>query len=105
MRRIRSRRWARCLRDWVEPAAVAQAGGPANDAAPALYTAEQRYAAERATLDDGRVIPIAFVPEIYALGPNVRDWMAPRWGGWRLEDVWLDLTPKVERAAGGNERP
>ncbi len=88
-----------------EPAAVAQAGGPANDAAPALYTAEQRYAAERATLDDGRVIPIAFVPEIYALGPNVRDWMAPRWGGWRLEDVWLDLTPKVERAAGGNERP
>jgi peptide/nickel transport system substrate-binding protein len=71
---------------------------------PALDTPEQRYAAERAALDGGGVIPIAFVPEIFALGPNVRDWMAPRWGGWRLEDVWLDLTPKAETAGGGNNR-
>jgi peptide/nickel transport system substrate-binding protein len=70
-----------------------------------LDTPEQRYAAERAAIDGGSVIPIAFVPEIYALGPNVRDWMAPRWGGWRLEDVWLDLTPKSEPAAAGNNRP
>ena len=72
---------------------------------PALETPEQRYAAERAALDGGSVIPLAFVPEIYALGPNVRDWMAPKWGGWRLEDVWLDLTPKGEQANGGNDRP
>lgn len=78
----------------AQPAAGAQA--------PALETPEQRYTAERAALDGGSVIPLAFVPEIYALGPNVRDWMAPRWGGWRLEDVWLDMTPKAEPAAGGN---
>jgi peptide/nickel transport system substrate-binding protein len=70
-----------------------------------LDTPEQRYTAERAALNGGSVIPIAFVPEIFALGPNVRDWMAPRWGGWRLEDVWLDLTPKAETASGGNNRP
>ena len=79
----------------------AQAGAQA----PALETPEQRYTAERAAIDGGSVIPIAFVPELYAMGPNVRDWMAPRWGGWRLEDVWLDLTPTREPAAGGNNRP
>jgi peptide/nickel transport system substrate-binding protein len=88
-----------------QPLAAAQVGGPPVAASPALDTPEQRYAAERAALDGGSVIPLAFVPEIYALGPNVRDWMAPRWGGWRLEDVWLDLTPKAEQAAGGNNRP
>ncbi|HUK31422.1 MAG TPA: ABC transporter substrate-binding protein, partial [Candidatus Acidoferrum sp.] len=82
----------------AQPAA---AGQPATQL-PALDTPEQRYNAERAALDAGSVIPIAFMPEIYGLGPNVRDWMAPRWGGWRLEDVWLDLTPKTEPAAGGN---
>jgi ABC-type transport system substrate-binding protein len=86
---------------------LARFAGPTTGAQPGaqstvLETPEQRYAAERAALDSGSVIPIAFVPEIYALGPNVRDWMAPRWGGWRLEDVWLDLAPKVEPAAGGN---
>jgi peptide/nickel transport system substrate-binding protein len=82
----------------AQPAAGAQSGAQL----PVLDTPEQRYTAERAALDSGSIIPIAFVPEIYALGPNVRDWMAPRWGGWRLEDVWLDLTPKTEPAAGGN---
>ncbi len=72
---------------------------------PALDTPEERYAAERAAMDGGSVIPIAFVPEIYAMGPNVRDWMAPRWGGWRLEDVWLDPMPKTEPNAVGNNRP
>jgi peptide/nickel transport system substrate-binding protein len=81
-----------------------EAGRP-DWAPPALETAEQRYPAERAALERGRIIPIAFVPEQYGLGPNVRDWMAPRWGGWRLEDVWLDLGPKAETAAGGNNRP
>ncbi len=69
---------------------------------PPLDTPEQQYTAERVALDGGSVIPIAFVPEIYALGANVRDWMATRWGGWRLEDVWLDLTPKSEPAGGEN---
>jgi hypothetical protein len=52
-------------------------------------------------LDRGRIIPVAFVPEIYAVGPAVKDWMPPRWGGWRLEDVWLEQTPRAAQAAAG----
>ncbi len=62
-----------------------------------LETPEQIYAAERAPIDAFRVIPLVHVSESYGLSPQVRDWMAPRWGGWRLEDVWLEQAP----AAGG----
>jgi ABC-type transport system substrate-binding protein len=54
-----------------------------------LETAEQAYAAERSPIDAFRVIPLAHVSESFGLGLQVRDWMAPRWGGWRLADVWL----------------
>jgi len=64
---------------------------------PALDTPQQAYAAERAPIDAFRVIPLVHVTESYGLGPQVRDWMAPRWGGWRLEDVWLEPAP----ATGG----
>jgi hypothetical protein len=63
-----------------------------------LATPEQMYVAERAPIDAFRVIPLVHVSESYGLGPQVRDWMAPRWGGWRLEDVWLGPAS----AAGGN---
>jgi peptide/nickel transport system substrate-binding protein len=63
-----------------------------------LETPEQIYTAERATIDAFRVIPLVHVSESYGLSPQVRDWMAPRWGGWRLEDVWLG----PPSAAGGN---
>jgi peptide/nickel transport system substrate-binding protein len=56
-------------------------------------TPEQAYAAERAPIDAFRVIPLVHVSESYGLSPQVRDWMAPRWGGWRLEDVWLEPAP------------
>jgi peptide/nickel transport system substrate-binding protein len=55
---------------------------------------DQAYAAERAAIDAFRVIPVVHVSENYGLGPQVRDWMAPRWGGWRLEDVWLAPAPE-----------
>jgi ABC-type transport system substrate-binding protein len=55
----------------------------------ALETPEQAYAAERAPIDAFRIIPLVHVTESYGLSPQVRDWMPPRWGGWRLEDVWL----------------
>jgi ABC-type transport system substrate-binding protein len=64
---------------------------------PALDTPQQDYAAERGPIDAFRVIPLVHVTESYGLGPQVRDWMAPRWGGWRLEDVWLEPAP----ATGG----
>ncbi len=76
-------------------------GAQAEAAFMPLETPEQRYAAERAVLDGGRIIPVAFVPEIYAVGPAVKDWMPPRWGGWRLEDVWLDASPRAATTAAG----
>jgi peptide/nickel transport system substrate-binding protein len=83
-------RLARQPMDTPDPGAaleslLAWAGEPA----AAAKTLEQSYAAERAPIDDFRVIPLAHVAEAYGLGPRVRNWMAPRWGGWRLEDVWL----------------
>jgi len=60
-------------------------------------TPEQMYAAERVPIDAFRVIPLVHVSENWGLGPQVRDWMAPRWGGWNLADVWLEPPP----AAGG----
>lgn len=65
-----------------------------------LEKPEQIYAAERATIDSFRVIPLVHVSENYGLSPQVRDWMAPRWGGWKLEDVWLG----PPSAAGGNSK-
>ena len=77
-------------------------GAQAEAAFMPLETPEQRYAAERAVLDRGRIIPVAFVPEIYAVGAPAKDWMPPKWGGWRLEDVWLEQTPRAASAAAGN---
>ncbi len=67
-------------------------------AATDLETPWQIYTAERAPIDAFRVIPLVHVSESYGLSPQVRDWMAPRWGGWRLEDVWLGPPSTV----GGN---
>jgi len=54
-----------------------------------METPEQIYAAERSPIDSFHVIPLVHVSESYGLSPQVRDWMPPRWGGWRLEEVWL----------------
>jgi peptide/nickel transport system substrate-binding protein len=59
------------------------------EAATEMETPEQIYEAERAPIDAFRVIPLVHVSESYGLSPQVRDWMAPRWGGWDLADVWL----------------
>jgi ABC-type transport system substrate-binding protein len=69
-------------------------GEPAAD----LQTPEQIYAAERAPIDAFRVIPLVHVSESVGLSPQVRDWMAPRWGGWNLADVWLGQAS----TSGGN---
>ena len=78
-------------------------GAQAEVAFMPLETPEQRYAAERAVLDRGKIIPVAFVPEIYAVGAAVKDWMPPKWGGWRLEDVWLEQAPgALSKSGTGN---
>jgi hypothetical protein len=73
---------------------------PAPELQPApLFTPEQAYAA-RAPIEASRVVPLVHVSENYGLSPQVRDWMPPRWGGWRLEDVWLEPAS----AAGGTSQ-
>jgi peptide/nickel transport system substrate-binding protein len=79
-------------------AALSELLNSLGEAATDLETPEQIYSAERAPIDAFRVIPLVHVPESYGLSPQVRDWMAPRWGGWRLEEVWLG----PPSAAGGN---
>jgi peptide/nickel transport system substrate-binding protein len=83
-------------------AVTAQLNGVQAEAASMpLETPEQRYAVERTTIARGLIVPVAFVPEIYGVGATVRDWMPPRWGGWRLEDVWLAQTPRAAQVAAG----
>jgi len=54
-----------------------------------MDTLDRLYAAERGLIDSFHVIPLVHVSESYGVGPQVRDWMPSRWGGWRLEDVRL----------------
>jgi peptide/nickel transport system substrate-binding protein len=73
----------------VPAATLSELLGFLGEAETSLETLEQVYAAERAPIDAYRVIPLAHVTESFGLSSQVRDWMPPRWGGWRLEDVWL----------------
>jgi MarR-like DNA-binding transcriptional regulator SgrR of sgrS sRNA len=71
-----------------------------NETVTPMESPEQMYSAERAPIDAFRVIPLVHVSESYGLSPQVRDWMPPRWGGWRLDEVWLGPPPE----ATGNSR-
>lgn len=57
----------------------------------ATSSPEALYTAERALLRDFLVVPLAYVPEVHALSPRVRNWVVPRQGGWSLENVSLAL--------------
>ena len=49
--------------------------------------------AERALLDDHRLIPLVYLPELYGLGPRVHQWdAAPKRDSFRLnlENLWVD---------------
>jgi peptide/nickel transport system substrate-binding protein len=81
-------------------AALSELLNSLGEAATDLETPEQIYAAERGPIDAFRVIPLVHVSESYGLSPQVRDWMAPRWGGWNLADVWLGPP-----ASGGGNSP
>jgi ABC-type transport system substrate-binding protein len=73
----------------------------ANAKLPEIATAQQRYAAERTVLDPGKIVPLAFLPELSAAAPSVHDWLASRWGEWRLADAWLEETQKPASGASG----
>jgi ABC-type transport system substrate-binding protein len=81
-------------------AALSELLNSLGETATDLETPDQMYAAERAPIDAFNVLPLVHVTESYGLSPQVRDWMAPRWGGWRLEDVWLG----PPSATGGNSQ-
>ncbi|MGC2324912.1 MAG: ABC transporter substrate-binding protein, partial [Terriglobales bacterium] len=53
---------------------------------------EELYATERAMRGEFQLLPIAYVPQAWALGAPVHDWVTPREGGWRLPDVWLEAS-------------
>ena len=71
------------------PLVLSQLLNSLGEATTGLETLEQVYDAERAPIEAYRVIPLVHLSESYGLSPRVRDWMPPRWGGWRLDDVWL----------------
>lgn len=72
---------------------------------PDISAAQQRYAVEHDSIAAGTVIPLAFVPEISAAAPSVHDWLAPRWGEWRLADAWLEEPAAPSGASNGNSAP
>jgi ABC-type transport system substrate-binding protein len=76
-------------------AALSELLNSLGETATEMASPEQVYAAERAPIDSFRVIPLVHVTESYGLSPQVRDWMAPRWGGWDLADVWLGAPPST----------
>jgi peptide/nickel transport system substrate-binding protein len=51
---------------------------------------ENVYAAERELIESFTVVPLVDVPEIVGLGGRVKNWLAPPWGAWRLDEVWLE---------------
>jgi len=50
---------------------------------------EQIFGAEQTFLDSLAAVPLVYVPELAGIGPRVRDWSPLPWGGWRLQNVWL----------------
>jgi len=47
------------------------------------------YDVERTLLQGFRIVPLFHLPEIYGLAARVRGWAPSRWGGWKLDSVWL----------------
>jgi peptide/nickel transport system substrate-binding protein len=62
---------------------------------PAAASLEQIYGRERDIVSTYRVVPVVWLPQVYGLGPRVRDWEPPVAGeGWPLGNVWLEQESK-----------
>ena len=58
----------------------------------AMNSPQSAYESEAAALREGPVLPVVFLPQLYAISPRVRNWDAvqpPRSRAWHLENVWL----------------
>lgn len=56
-------------------------------------TLESAYEMEGAALQDRRILPVVFVPDVYAIAPRVRNWneaQRPRDGLLHLENLWVE---------------
>jgi len=54
-------------------------------------TSKEIYDREQVLLDGYRVVPLVWLPHVFALSSRVRDWQAPEPGQtWALADVWLE---------------
>jgi ABC-type transport system substrate-binding protein len=50
---------------------------------------EELYRAELAVLEGGRVLPLLYLPQAFAISPKVRNWEEAPFGNWHLENVWI----------------
>lgn len=58
---------------------------------PGKASAKEIFDRERLLLDGYRVVPLVWLPHVYALSSRIRDWQAPQPGqSWPLADVWLE---------------
>jgi peptide/nickel transport system substrate-binding protein len=54
-------------------------------------SSKEIYDREQVLLDGYRVVPLVWLPHVFALSSRVRDWQAPEPGQtWALADVWLE---------------
>lgn len=66
---------------------------PSLEKAQAATTADVLFTRENEILEDHSVIPIAQIPEAFAVSPAVHDWKMTRWGLVDWADLWME-TPK-----------
>lgn len=58
-------------------------------------SSQEIYDREREVLDDFRIVPVVWLPQVYGLSKRVRNWNAPLPGkNWALAEVWLDTDEK-----------
>jgi ABC-type transport system substrate-binding protein len=75
--------------NWPDLSHALRSVTPAGPAPPAADSPQAIYDAERALIQEHRIIPLFHLPEIYGLSARIRGWAPSRWGGWNLDSVWL----------------
>jgi ABC-type transport system substrate-binding protein len=60
------------------------------DAVRQAHSPEELFQAEKQFLENGRLVPIVFVPRVFWLGHRVHDWQSPLADSWKLGDVWVE---------------
>lgn len=68
-------------------------GVPERASALTAAKPETLYETERALLEERRIIPLLYLPDVYGVGPRVRNWDAAQSNGsfrLHLENVWVE---------------